>query len=117
MSICNSGRTKRVKVLLDAARFPILMLARTNGVSTRAISQSPLAIPYLKSSSTELSRCRRQLISEHNIRWSAFRILSHFGIPLAARKYAVEKEITIFETDVPAQRLWMRAGSKDCSVL
>jgi hypothetical protein len=33
------------------------------------------------------------------------------GIPETGRKYAVEMETTIFETDIPSQHMWQPQGS------
>jgi hypothetical protein len=39
------------------------------------------------------------------------------GLPLPGKKYAVEADLIIFETDIPSQHMWMPWGSKNYRVL
>lgn len=39
------------------------------------------------------------------------------GIPVVGKKYVVEADFTIFETDIPPQHMWMPWGSKNYRVL
>ena len=39
------------------------------------------------------------------------------GIPLPGRKYVVESELAVFETDIPGQHMWSPQGSKNYKVL
>src|ERR1035437_3940595 len=39
------------------------------------------------------------------------------GIPLPGKKYVVELDLTIFETDIPSQHMWRPQGSKNYKVL
>jgi hypothetical protein len=39
------------------------------------------------------------------------------GIPLPGKKYVVELDLTVFETDVPPQHMWDPHGSKNYKVL
>jgi hypothetical protein len=39
------------------------------------------------------------------------------GIPAAGKRYVVEHDIILFETDVPAQHMWSPAGSRNYRVL
>jgi HEAT repeat protein len=39
------------------------------------------------------------------------------GIPLPGKKYVVELDLTVFETDVPPQHMWQPQGSKNYKVL
>ena len=39
------------------------------------------------------------------------------GIPLQGKKYVVELDLTVFETDVPPQHMWSPQGSKHYRVL
>ena len=41
----------------------------------------------------------------------------HDGIPTARRRYIVEHDITVFETDIPAQHMWNPGGSRIYRVL
>jgi hypothetical protein len=39
------------------------------------------------------------------------------GIPLPGKKYIVEVDLAVFETDVPPQHAWQPQGSKNYKVL
>jgi hypothetical protein len=39
------------------------------------------------------------------------------GIPLPGKKYVVEVELTVFETDIPPQHMWSPQGSKYFKIL
>lgn len=39
------------------------------------------------------------------------------GIPLPGKKYVVELDLTVFETDIPPQHMWRPQGSKNYKIL
>jgi hypothetical protein len=39
------------------------------------------------------------------------------GIPLPGKKYVVEVELSVFETDIPPQHMWSPQGSKNFKIL